>query len=255
VSTKVHTWRIELLGEQFDLDDLPLWLAGCDVGVRRDDKTYWLELPAEALGLASPESVVPYASNVLDQLNAVGHLLNPSFRPIKLSDKTFGLDATGTLVSTSMQVSGAEMRVKAGLLAMSVNGVPQPDPRIGLAKPLLLAAIHSTRAQDALAILSRQNLTWSELYLLFELVEGDVGGLMYAQGWLDRSTAKLFTRTANSYSALRSAVQSRLTDRAERISYLRSQGRPGFGEAQARAVDRPVVGTAGTVAVAWQPVG
>ena len=192
-------------GEKFDLEDLPLWFTGCEVAVIRSNDAHSLTIPADIFERDEPESVRPYAVKVLEQLNAIGHLLNPSFRPVTLSDKLFGLDAGGRIVSTSIQVSGAEMRVKAGHLGMSVNGVPQPDPREGLAKPLMRAVRHSPRAQDALAILSRPNLTWSELYLLFELVEGDVGSRMFELAWLERTQAKIFTRTANSYSVLRSA--------------------------------------------------
>jgi hypothetical protein len=59
-------------------------------------------------------------------------------------------------------------------------------------------------ARDALVIIGRPNLTWSELYLLFELVQAEVGGEMFDLGWISRRDADLFTHTANNYSALRS---------------------------------------------------
>ena len=71
--------------------------------------------------------------------------------------------------------------------------------------PLMRAANRSARAHDALVITGRQELTWSELYLLFELVKAEVGGQMYHQGWISKADADLFSRTANSYSALGTA--------------------------------------------------
>ena len=203
----VQTWRVELQGDKFDLEDFPLWLSGCDVAVIQSGDAYSLSIPVELLGGSAPELVRPFALLLVERFNAIGHLLNPSYRPITLSDKTFGFNADGVLVSTSIQVAGAEMRIKAGHLQMLINGAPQADPREGLAKPILRAAVHSTRVQDALAVLSRPNLTWSELYLLFELVEGDVGAEMYELGWIARSQATLFSRTANSYALLRSAAR------------------------------------------------
>ncbi len=53
-----------------------------------------------------------------------------------------------------------------------------------------------------MALIGRPSPTWSELYLIFELVEANVGGRMHTEGWIDRTEKKLFTRTANSYTAL-----------------------------------------------------
>ena len=80
----------------------------------------------------------------------------------------------------------------------------QPDPREAVASPLIRAASLSPRARDALSIVGRPTLTWPELYLLFELVQADVGGQMFDLGWISCNDADLFTHTANSYSTLRS---------------------------------------------------
>ena len=96
------------------------------------------------------------------------------------------------------------MRVKAGSVRAVVGGNVQPDPREAVASPLVQAASLSPRAHDALSIVGRPRLTWSELYLLFELVQADVGGQMFKLGWISRNDADLFTQTANNYSTLRS---------------------------------------------------
>jgi hypothetical protein len=106
---------------------------------------------------------------------------------------------------TVVALSGAEIRMKAHSARVELGGHVQPDPAEGLAVPLIQAASVSPRARDALVIVGRQDPTWSELYLLFELVQGDVGGRMHDQGWISKADADRFTHTANSYSVLRSA--------------------------------------------------
>lgn len=63
-------------------------------------------------------------------------------------------------------------------------------------------ASHNRAKADALTLVGRPSPSWSELYLIFELVEANVGGRMFADGWIGRTEANLFTRTANSYTAL-----------------------------------------------------
>ena len=200
----VVEWSIDLIGHSFDLEDLPLWTIGSSPFVARNGDVFSLRVPANAVG-PSAEFVRPFALEALEHLNGVGRLLNPSFRPLTLATKIEGIDVHGRIVSVSVEVGGAELRVKAGVLIGSVNGIAQPDPREGAAAPLLQAAKRSARAHDALVILARPNLTWAEIYLVFELVEGDVGGKMFEYGWIAKTDADLLSHTANSYSALRSA--------------------------------------------------
>ena len=86
----------------------------------------------------------------------------------------------------------------------AIGGAPQP-PKEPAAAPLLRAARNVPQAHDALIIVGREALTWSELYLLFELFESDVGSKMFDRVWISPADAELFARTANSYTTLRSA--------------------------------------------------
>ena len=94
--------------------------------------------------------------------------------------------------------------MKGNPVNLGVGGKTQPDPQKLSASNLLRASAISTCAHDALVISGRPTLTWSELYLLFELVESDVGSKMLDFGWIKNSEKKLFEHTVNSYSALRS---------------------------------------------------
>lgn len=106
-----------------------------------------------------------------------------SFRPLEIADGPyFGIDAKGNRIHTVVTLGTAEIRCKAGHLTALVNGVPQPDLRAGKATRLLCAAATSSAARGALVIVGRPMPSWSELYLVYELVESNVGRLIYIEG-------------------------------------------------------------------------
>lgn len=196
----VTTWVIPLEGHHFDLEDLPRWLKGREVTVEKFRDGYALIVPASVIG-SSYEPVLAFAENQLQLINGAGRLLNGSFRPVSVKDKVFGMDSAGVVMQTVLAMGTAEIRAKAGVV-----GVADSRQQVeGMAGPLLRAAFQIPRAHDALVIAGRRDVTWAELYLLFELVESEVGGEMFQRGWISEPDADLFTHTANSYSTLRTS--------------------------------------------------
>jgi len=200
----VVAWIVPLVGHEFDLEDLPLWLAAEDVQVVARDGGFALSIPSSVIG-RSYEPVRAFAEDQIVLVNGVGRLLSPDYRPVALQDKLFGIDATGLTVQTVLALKGVETRSKAGSIRLRLGDVLQPDLREAAAHPILRAAATSPQAQDALAIIGRPALTWPELYLLFELVQSDVGGQMFDLGWISKVDEDSFSRTANSYTTLRHA--------------------------------------------------
>ena len=200
----VISWVVPLAGHKFDLEDLPRWFSGQDVRVAPHEEGFALVIPTSVIG-ARYESVLAFAEKHLSLVNGVGRLLNSKFRVVSLTSRVLGLEPSGVVCHTVVAIGAAEMRMKTSAVGVALGGVVQPDPADGLAAPLLRAASRSPRAHDALVIAGREDLTWSELNLLFELVEAEVGGKMFERGWMSKPDAKLFTRTVNSYSALRTA--------------------------------------------------
>jgi hypothetical protein len=110
---EITSWVIPLVGDHFDLEDLPLWLVGQDVHVAERDGAFELVIPVAIIG-DNYEPVHAFAEEQLDLINGVSRLLGQVFRPLALADKLFGIDAAGTVVHTVLAVGTAEMLVKAG---------------------------------------------------------------------------------------------------------------------------------------------
>ena len=165
---RVISWVVPLAGHTFDLEDLPRWFSGRDVHVAPHEDGFALVIPVSVIG-ESYEPVLVFAEQQLPLINGVGRLLSSTFRAVSLTSKIMGLNSSGVVCNTVIAGGTAEMRTKAGAVGVAIGGVAQPDPAKGLASPLLLAASNSNRAHDALVIVGRQDLTWPELFILFEL--------------------------------------------------------------------------------------
>jgi len=201
-SRPVTAWLVPLEGHAFDLEDLPVYLKGSAIQVTKGSNGYQLELPASIAG-CSHERVVELSAAFVDLMNGAASLVFASYRPIQLADGSFyGIDQTGSIVNTVLRVQSAEMRCKAGHVTMLVDGIAQQDTRQGQITRLMDAADGNVAARDALSIMGRSAPSWSELYLVYELVEANAGNRMYAEKWIARTEGKRLTRTANSYTAL-----------------------------------------------------
>lgn len=199
---KVTAWIVPLKGHAFDLEDLPIYLEGSPVTVVKREAGHFLQLSTGAAG-ETHERVGELAAEFLGLINGAAGVLIHGFRQVELEGGgVYGIDANGDVASTVIQVGTAELRSKAGHVTIAINGVAQPDARKGSMNLLLQEATQNRAKADALTLVGRPSPSWSELYLVFELIEANAGSRMYSEGWIGRADARLFTRTANSYTAL-----------------------------------------------------
>lgn len=198
----IQSWIVPLQAHAFDAEDLCVYLTGHPVTVQQRDGSYFLLLPVALTG-PTGEHVGSIAAEYIARINGAASVAIEGFRPIAVGDGAYhGIDAEGRVISTGLHAGTGEFRLKGGHATFAINGVVQRDGRLGQLALLLKAAETSAAMADALAIVGRQFPTWSELYLAFELVEANTGDQMYSKGWIERAEKNLFTRTANSYTAL-----------------------------------------------------
>ena len=197
----IAAWYIPLRGRPPDLEALALWFIGADVYVATHGTTFVFMIPA-SLVRSNYKPVHAFAEGRLALANGIGRLLSSAFQPVSLTGSHLGVDASGTILHTVLSIDPAVVGYKAGAVGIVMNDKIQPDPQEGAAVPLLRVALRSTPACDALRILARPTLTWSDLYLLYELVQDNGGGKMVDYGWISGADDSSFTRTANSYRTL-----------------------------------------------------
>lgn len=204
-SRSITSWIVPLKGHAFDLEDLPIYLDGSPVTVIKRDDKYFLQLSTSVAG-QTYDRVDALAADCLALVNGAASVLIDGHRLIELEGGAFyGIDKNGEVASTVIQVGTGEIRCKGCHATIAINGVAQPDQRKGAMSLLLREALQDRAKADALTLVGRSFPSWSELYLVFELVQANVGRRMFAHGWIDPAEATLFTRTANSYTALGTA--------------------------------------------------
>jgi hypothetical protein len=149
----------------------------------------------------STGAVVDAVAELVNIINGLGLLFKPSFHPVRLG-QSFTVrhpDRTTSLAATS---EGGSVRVMAGPGTLNEFGCPSEEDSQELAARPLFVSQNSQAASDALHILARRSLTWSELYVLYELARCAAKGLVVSPDDSTKRDIKRFTHTANNYTAL-----------------------------------------------------
>ncbi len=76
---QIASWIVPLVGHQFDLEDLPHWLAGQDVHVATRNDTFVLVISSAIFG-DNYEQVRAFAEDQLELINGIGRLLSSTFQ-------------------------------------------------------------------------------------------------------------------------------------------------------------------------------
>lgn len=201
-SRPITAWIVPLKGHPFDLEDLPLYLEHSRISVVRREEAYFLSIGADIVGQTF-ERVIPAAERYAALLNGLCAVALKGVQPFELDGGPFhGIDAQGNVVHTAVRIGPAGVRCKVGRVTPLVDSIAGREGKGGALTPLLQAAKASISKADALVIVGRSIPSWSELYLVFQLVESGVGRRMYRQRWISLSDAEHFTRTASSHTAL-----------------------------------------------------
>lgn len=194
------TWRVELDGHEFDLEELDKWLAGSGFDILREGDRYLLR-SASFEFLPDPDAVTNSAEELLEVVNGVGRLLWQDFEPVSVGVVRYTRsDGSEKVFVQANEVAGA--RDKARVEVISSDGVTKPDPGLGAVTRLIPLVSREEPVQRALRLLSRTVLRWTDLYRAWEVVREDVGDVRFEQGWISKNQERRFRRTANSYRAI-----------------------------------------------------
>lgn len=194
------TWRVELHGHEFDLEELDKWLAGSEFDIAREGERYLLRSDSFN-SLPDSDAVTNSAEELVEVVNGVGRLLWQEFEPVSVGVVRY----TRSDGSEEVFVQATEIgrsRDKARVEVISSDGVTKPDPGLGAVTRLIPLVSRDEPVQRALRLLSRTVLRWTDLYRAWEVVREDVGDLRFEQGWISNNQERRFRRTANSYRAI-----------------------------------------------------
>ena len=197
---------MRLEGEQSELRDLAVHFDGAALEVVEEDGAFWLG-SSDFAALANPARVEQRGRELVALASGALHLEFGRFAPPRVTAAVLvnegGAKNHFVHVSSSIRVHAEiNARVERSRPDGSVEIIelvappPQTSEWVNLAR-------RDDDVEDVLAILGREDVRWHDLYHVFEIVETEVGGRMFSDGWLTKAAVKRFTQTAGARSAAR----------------------------------------------------
>jgi hypothetical protein len=207
-------WRVQLTGHEFDLRALERQLTAPELRViqehdevRQDHSFYLLSSDFDAMNEA--ETVLNRAKEYVLYINGLGSILLDSFQPVKIGHILWinedGSRKAFAFASANLTMRGDVLIAHATVTQPEGAAPPGPPPPSDVQFGVLLAPQDENVAK--VLRLWKQNQDWSALYKVFEVIESDVGGAMWRQGWVSKGEVDRFTGTANSADAIGDAAR------------------------------------------------
>ena len=196
-------WTVLLDGHATDLEDLVHWTDGHPIHVNKvDEQQFDLVLPFTEVGAEYEEAFKRAEASVV-ALNGVGAVKEHSYIAVTLAGGMHKVDAKGRRRDAYVggKTMTAYIRFRGGRPTVTQTGQPAVDLDKGSAGEVLRQAAQDEKVQRALKVIGGQP-TWPQLYHAYEIVKGEVGGLMFDQGWIDESQTRLFTHSADNPDAI-----------------------------------------------------
>lgn len=198
-------WWVRLEGEERELRDLAMHFGDPSLEVIEEGGAFWLgssDFPA----LADPDRVQQHGRALVAIASGALHVEFGRFAPPRATAAVV-VDETGAKkhfvrISSSVRMH-AELnaRVERSRPDGTIEVVDLVAPPVQTSEWAELAR-RDPDVEDVLAILGREEVRWHDLYHVFEVIEDDVGGRMFIDGWVTKADVKRFTQTANSRRAI-----------------------------------------------------
>ena len=207
-------WMVELVGERFDLEYLREQVCSAELGVTEEDGRFYLQA-AEFESLSNIDGVRSQAKTLLQHLNGAAKLDSPSFKLVEIGSAV----REGQKMHQVIEVASINIRCKLGVADILSSQSQKNNPEhTNIEIWSVVASRYPEVAKVLVLLASEETTSWGTLYKVYEGVWSDVRGAMYENGWIRKSEASLFRRTANSPLAI--------GDEAARHGYQKEQPPP-----------------------------
>jgi hypothetical protein len=197
-------WKVEIVGDEADLSALAQTLTGVDVNISHDGQSYVLMSSAFNPSL-SAEAVREKGRNIADHLAGAARLALTATSPIQVGS-VYRVRDNGTRdIYVFPEPIAVQVRVFApSIVVTHADGTVKESHPADPVRQWLLLAQNDPRVDLVLRLFAGGDLNWSNLYKVFEIVREDCGGegAAASAGWATKKSMKLFSRTANSISAV-----------------------------------------------------
>jgi hypothetical protein len=197
-------WEIILGGPEPVLEEFTHAFRDPSTRIVRTGDGFVLKVATFA-DLADARDVRERATPIVESLSGIARLLLQNEESLRIAS-VVEIRPNGTR-NIFVELEPAVLRITAGLV-VSLQ-VSRADGSIEERRPSdpapawLVKALDTPEAARALRLRDKRDLSWTDLYRLFEVVVGGAGGteVIINEGWASRGQLSRFTHSANSVSA------------------------------------------------------
>ncbi|HXQ72429.1 MAG TPA: hypothetical protein VN844_18175 [Pyrinomonadaceae bacterium] len=195
-------WMIELGGERFDLQELIRIKSLPDIQVLEEDGRFYLT-GSDFNSFIEARDVLTHARDTLRIINGIAQLEIQNWENVEVIGVARNEDnGTRTQFLFPAAIRGRS-RMSGNLTIIGPDGVPKSATQKYALEGFLEIARKDSRVEKALRIYGSREHSWSNLYIIYEIIEADVGGKtqIISRGWATSKRIDLFKRTSNSVTA------------------------------------------------------
>lgn len=186
------SWKARLRGHSFDLDTLTDMFREGEPTVGADDDCHYLR-SSTFDGLTDVSAVKERAVELLDYMNGIARVLDPSYRNVELTGAFDGEDGRAVVIGAA----SASARTRAQAVGVVVGGEPQ-SPALPRGPKYVELAESDPDVAEAVGYIA-SGLDPARLYKVFEIIRHDVGNAeaMQRMGWVSSRAITRFTAGVN----------------------------------------------------------
>ena len=191
-------WKVRLVGLNCDLEELARSLVGGSLLLKPDKhNSYYLTCPQFDACL-SEKDVRDVSKKILPVLNGAMRLALGG-NVLLTESEVIEVRSDGTEVIYLTFVDGIGLRSSFSLSVADSDGNVIEEIKPADPVPAWVKAALVDPAIEKVLRLFGKALNWGDLYRIFEVIHGDIGGIkkVIELGWLTDAQIELFKRTAN----------------------------------------------------------
>ena len=199
----ISPWMVELAGHKFDLQELSNLNLEPTISITEEANRFYLR--ADEFNVCTEaRDVLNRGTEILKVINGIGQLEIQNWQTINVCG--VARDESNGTRSQFLFAEPAIVRAKvsANLTVNKVDGtVITSRPRSSI-EPFLRIAKKESNVNKALRIYGTREHNWVNLYIIYEIIESDVGGksVIINNGWGSQPKIEKFKHTANSVGAV-----------------------------------------------------
>jgi len=197
-------WKIQLIGDQFDLKELNKSFSNVDgFSITREKDVYYLT-SAEFDSCETSKEVKLKAIDILDVLNGAKTLSLGGNVPLQCGS-IVKENPNGTKEHFVEIIDKITLRDSFSITIKDSEGKIIDEVHLADEVPKwLIYGLRDEKIKRALRIYGKERHSWAGLYKVYEIIEDAVGGLqkITERDWATKSSIKKFKHTANSPTAI-----------------------------------------------------